>query len=196
MYLPNIQCAFKDTWHLWEYFDNQSARCNLNSISSFLSHGNQNGEHWKLRREVIWKGLTMIMMMRRCEPQSLFLGFIRFPQLVLCGSYDGITTRPNRGQTGQPRGGDSRVLGFYLIRFMSLPLWLSIWIGWALFNKVLILKAAISRYFFNSLLNYRHFHTWSRLMHLFLLVFHPDNLFHLSCHHIWLNHHPCCIENW
>ena len=55
----------------------------------------------KKRREAI---LTKIMMMRRCEPQSLFLGFIRFPQLVLCGSYDGITTRPNRGQTGQPRG--------------------------------------------------------------------------------------------
>ena len=58
----------------------------------------------KKRREAIWKGLMVIMMMRRCEPQSLFLGFIRFPQLVLCGSYDGITTRPNRGQTGQPRG--------------------------------------------------------------------------------------------
>ena len=57
----------------------------------------------KKRREAI---LTKIMMMRRCEPQSLFLGFIRFPQLVLCGSYDGITTRPNRGQTGQPRGGE------------------------------------------------------------------------------------------
>ena len=55
----------------------------------------------KKRREAT---LTKIMMMRRCEPQSLFLGFIRFPQLVLCGSYDGITTRPNRGQTGQPRG--------------------------------------------------------------------------------------------
>ena len=51
---------------------------------------------------------------------SLFLGFIRFPQLVLCGSYDGITTRPNRGQTGQPRGEDSRVLGFYF-SFLTMP---------------------------------------------------------------------------
>ena len=38
--------AFEDSWHLWEYFHNQSARCNLNSISSFHSSQvpNQNAD--------------------------------------------------------------------------------------------------------------------------------------------------------
>ena len=35
------------SWHLWEYFHNQSARCNLNSISSFLTHPQNTNQNFE-----------------------------------------------------------------------------------------------------------------------------------------------------
>ena len=85
--------AFEDSWHLWEYFHNQSARFNLNSISSFHSSQvpNQNADQDHHCQFLSFDGDE-----KEGRSKSV-LGFIRSPQLVLCGSYDGITTRSDHG---------------------------------------------------------------------------------------------------
>ena len=116
--------AFKDTWHLWEYFHNQSARCNLNSISSFLSHKIQ--IKMLIKNIVnaiycgIWKGQHIresLVLMIESEDQSLFLGFIALPPIgfmpLVRWNYNPAKSRSDRST----KRGDSTDLGLLGLRF-------------------------------------------------------------------------------
>ena len=83
--------AFEDSWHLWEYFHNQSARCNLNSISSFHSSQVPNQNHCQSIR---YNSSALIVMKKR-EYQSLFLVLSARPNWF----YVARTMELPRGQT-------------------------------------------------------------------------------------------------